>query len=227
MKKRSYARARKNYAAILIFLAFMVGLIIFLVIDHGVLGIRPPLEVPFIPLGQDMNENGVDDALDIVEGARLQVEARPAYRSQYHAGGYPPDDEGVCTDLVWRALKHAGYDLKEAIDKDIAQNPNQYPRASTPDPNIDFRRVPNLHVFLKRNHITLTTELRPWDLDNLTEWQPGDIVILGRDDDHIGIVSDKRRRDGVPLIIHHAAGYPTEDDALAHWPISGHFRLKR
>lgn len=36
------------------------------------------------------------------------------------------------------------------IDADIAENTGLYPRAQgTPDPNIDFRRVPNLRVFFE------------------------------------------------------------------------------
>lgn len=189
---------------------------------------RPPLAVETILSGVDTNGNGIDDSLDIVIGAREQVEARPVYKSAYYEGGYPPQDEGVCTDLVWRALWNAGYELKTSVDRDIAKAVGLYPRvAGRPDPNIDFRRVPNLFTFLSRTCESLTTEAKPWDADNAREWQPGDIVIFGTGYDHIGIVSDKRMRNGIPLVIHHGGGRPVEDNALGYrknWA-TAHFRL--
>ncbi len=191
--------------------------------------IRPPMEIEVIPIGHDQNGNGKDDAVDLVEGARAQVDAKPIYKSAYYAGGYPPDDEGVCTDLVWRAFEYAGFDLKSMIDKDIASRAQEYPRVNnTPDPNIDFRRVPNLYVFFERHARVLTNEVKPWDPENLKQWQPGDIVILGRGYDHIGIVSDKRFRNGVPKILHHGSKYPGENNALGYWPggVKAHFRIQ-
>lgn len=193
-----------------------------------VLSFRPRPQIDAILSGMDVNDNGLDDSLDIVTGARAQIEARPRYKSAYYDGGYPPDNEGVCTDLVWRALACAGYDLKTRIDDDIRLNHDQYPRTQgKPDPNIDFRRVPNVSVFLKRGARSLTTEVIPWDAENLTEWQAGDLVIFGQDS-HIGIVSDARTRSGVPLIIHHGSGRPRENNALGHWKnrITGHYRIK-
>jgi uncharacterized protein YijF (DUF1287 family) len=194
-----------------------------------VLSLRPRLEVEQVLSGVDRNANGTDDSLDIVNGARAQVEARPVYKNAYYEGGYPPESEGVCTDLVWRALMAAGYDLKSEIDKDIALNVDLYPQVQGhPDPNIDFRRVPNISFFLKRTAISLTTEVIPWDAENLKQWQPGDIVIFGQHDDHIGIVSDRRMKNGVPLVIHHGSGYPCEDNALGYWrsDITGHYRIR-
>ena len=40
----------------------------------------------------------------------------------------------------------AGYDLKSLVDGHIAENPELYPDEA--DPNIDFRRVKNLYIFL-------------------------------------------------------------------------------
>jgi uncharacterized protein YijF (DUF1287 family) len=190
--------------------------------------LRPSLEIEAVPLSHDQDGNGKDDSIDLVEGARAQVEQRPFYKSAYYAGGYPPENEGVCTDLVWRAFKHAGFDLKAMVDTDIASAVNEYPRVgNVPDPNIDFRRVPNLYVFFKRHAITLTGEVIPWDAENLKEWQPGDIVILGQRYDHIGIVSDKRFRNGIPKVLHHGSTHPGEDNALVYWPggILAHFRI--
>lgn len=48
----------------------------------------------------DCNQNGVDDYTDILLGARQDARRHPRYHSAYYAGGYPPEDEGVCTDVV-------------------------------------------------------------------------------------------------------------------------------
>lgn len=173
----------------------------------------------------DYDSDGIDDYTDILEGAKLEAENHPKYKSAYYKGGYPPDDEGVCTDVIWRALKNAGYSLKDMIDEDIKNNVELYPRVDgKPDPNIDFRRVPNLMVYFERNHISLTI-----DLSEIEEWQPGDIVVF--ENNHIGIISDKRNERGVPYIIHNAAQPNREEDGLEfyneNWrKISAHYRLK-
>jgi uncharacterized protein YijF (DUF1287 family) len=170
--------------------------------------------------GSDQNRNGVDDSTDILLGARTDAENRPVYRSDYYEGGYPPDGEGVCTDVVWRAFSNAGFNLKDMVDSDIAANIDSYPRVEgSPDPNIDFRRVPNLRVFFERKAISLTL-----DISEIEEWQPGDIVTYG--DTHIAIVSDRRNKTGKPYIIHNLGQYNREEDALTRKVISGHFRLK-
>ena len=173
----------------------------------------------------DFDNDGIDDYTDILEGARIDAINKPKYKSEYYAGGYPPDDEGVCTDVIWRALKNAGYILKDMIDEDIRNNINEYPRVEgKPDSNIDFRRVPNLMVYFERNHISLTT-----DLNKIEEWQPGDIVVFGND--HVGIISDKRNKRGIPYLIHNGGQNNREEDGLEfyneNWKkISAHFRLK-
>jgi len=173
----------------------------------------------------DYNENGIDDYTDIVNGAILEGKKRPTYRSKYYSGGYPPEDEGVCTDLIWRSLKYAGYDLKEMIDKDIEENIEEYPRIKVQDKNIDFRRVYNLHVFLKRNTLSLTV-----DINKIDEFQPGDILVFEKDK-HIGIVSNKRNKKGIPYLLHHTSSMINylsylEEDILEDYKIIGHFRFK-
>ncbi len=56
----------------------------------------------------DYNRNGLDDYTDILRGAKKDAARKPRYRSHYYAGGYPPKDEGVCSDLIWRAFSNAG-----------------------------------------------------------------------------------------------------------------------
>lgn len=172
----------------------------------------------------DKDGDGIDDYTDILLGAKAEAERKPEYKSAYYGGGYPPDTEGVCTDVIWRALRDAGYSLKDMVDEDIAQNVEAYPRVNgKPEPNIDFRRVPNLKVYFERNHITLTN-----DLSQIAEWQPGDIVVFGSS--HIGIISDKRNSKGIPHLIHNGGQPNREEDILELYnqyePISGHYRLK-
>lgn len=167
----------------------------------------------------DFNKNGVDDYTDFLLGARAYVKTKPKYDGSYFKGGYPPKEIGVCTDVIWNAFKQAGYCLKDMVDQDIKENIDLYKRVNgKPDPNIDFRRVPNLMVFFERHGISLTTD--PNDID---QWQPGDIITYGQK--HIGIVSDKRNRKGIPYIIHNGGQPKLEEDALARGEISGHYRF--
>ena len=78
----------------------------------------------------------------------------------------------------------------------------------------------NLKIYFKRKTISLTT-----DPKKIEEWQAGDIVIFKK---HIGIVSDKRNKRGVPFIIHHANPYQRyyEEDILEYRnDIVGHYRV--
>ncbi len=176
----------------------------------------------------DYDNDGIEDYADILEGAKIEAENKPEYKDAYYAGGYPPDTEGVCSDVIWRSLKNAGYSLKDMVDKDIAENINEYPRVNgKPDPNIDFRRVKNLIVYFERNHISLTI-----DLSKIEEWQAGDIVVFqAGGKDHIGIISDKRNEKGIPFLIHNGGQENREEDGLEFyneyvWPITAHYRLK-
>lgn len=188
------------------------------------------LQVPTIECLLDKDQDGITDLKDIVAGGKEEVQRRPRYRDAYYAGGYPPENEGVCTDVIWRALHHAGYDLKAMIDDDIRQNAALYPRVNEGrDSNIDFRRVQNLRVFFQRHGQELTTEVIPNDVDNLSQWQPGDIVTFALPHEHIAIISDLRRPDGVPFILHNGGPVASEEDRLLTWPspITGHYRFPK
>ncbi|RJX22858.1 MAG: DUF1287 domain-containing protein [Ammonifex sp.] len=189
---------------------------------------EPRLHVPLVIENRDVNENGIPDALDFAAGARREVERRTRYDAAYCAGGYPPEGRGACTDVVWRAFREAGYDLKRMVDEDIRKAPAAYGATGRrPDPNIDFRRVKNLVVFFGRHGRELATEVIPGDSDNLAKWQPGDIVVFGPTWEHIGIVSESRLPDGVPLVINNAGPCASESDCLLSWPsgITHHFRF--
>lgn len=167
----------------------------------------------------DFNSNGVDDFTDILEGAKLDAEKKPEYNGRYYEGGYPPDNIGVCTDVIWRAFKQAGYNLRAMLDNDIKENPNRYPNIEKPDSNIDFRRVRNLRRFFEKYSVSLTT-----DPEDISQWQPGDIVVY-KNEKHIAIVSDKRNNKGTAYIIHNAGQPVRDEDALTRQTISAHYRF--
>ena len=167
----------------------------------------------------DYNNNGIDDYTDILLGARLDAENHPTYDGAYQSGGYPPDDIGVCTDVVWRAFKNAGYSLRAMVDKDIENRPEAYKNIEKADSNIDFRRVKNLKVFFEEYGVSLTL-----DTKLIKEWHPGDIVIFG-DDKHIGIISDKRNKRGQPYVIHNGGQPNREEDYLDRSTVTAHYRF--
>ena len=167
----------------------------------------------------DKDNDGVDDQTDILNNVREYIATNPKYKSKYYASGYPDDGYGVCTDVVAFGLKGAGYDLMELVNEDIKNNRNNY-NIDTIDKNIDFRRVQNLKIYFENNAISLTTDV--YDIEN---WQGGDIVIF---ENHIGIVSHNRNRNGVTFIIHHAnplQKYYEEDILELREDIVGHYRI--
>lgn len=167
----------------------------------------------------DKDNDGIDDQTDILNNVRNYIKTNPKYKSKYYATGYPNDEYGVCTDVVAFGLKGAGYDLMNLVNEHIKSNINLYD-IDVIDKNIDFRRVQNLKVYLDNNTIVLTN-----DINKLKEWQGGDIVVFKN---HIGIVSDKRNKKGIPFIIHHANPYQRyyEEDILEYRnDIIGHYRI--
>lgn len=167
----------------------------------------------------DKDRDGIDDQIDILQGALNYIASRPKYKSKYYQTGYPDDEYGVCTDVVAHAFNNAGYDLMILIQEDMKANPDDY-NIDKPDINIDFRRVRNLKVYFSHSAISLTT-----DISVIEEWQGGDIVIF---QNHIGIVSDRRNRNGVPYVIHHNDPWQktyeqdileNRDDIIGHYSV--------
>ena len=169
---------------------------------------------------KDMDNDGIDDQTDILEGALNYIAKEPIYKSKYYSDtGYPNDNYGVCTDVVAFALLNAGYDLKTLVEQDIAEYEKEY-AIMEPDENIDFRRVKNLNIYFQHNAILLTT-----DITETEQWQGGDIVVFEK---HIGIVSDRRNEKGIPYVIHHNSLMQKryEEDILEkREDIVGHYRV--
>lgn len=169
----------------------------------------------------DKDNDGMDDQTDILNNVRKYIGTNPKYKSKYYGSGYPDDEYGVCTDVVAFGLKEAGYDIMELLNEDVLKNREKY-SIEVVDKRIDFRRVENLNVYFKNNSISLTT-----DLSEIEVWQGGDIIVFRN---HIGIISDKRNKKGIPFLIHHAhpAQLRYEEDILSTYDpsdIIGHYRI--
>ena len=167
----------------------------------------------------DFDNDGIDDQTDVLDGVKNYVARNPKYKSKYYETGYPNDEYGVCTDVVTFGLNNAGYDLMTLVNEDIKNNIDRY-NIEVIDKNIDFRRVKNLKIYFERNAISLTT-----DVSKIEEWQGGDIIIF---ENHIGVISDSRNKNGVPFVIHHAnpfQKYYEEDILETRNDIVGHYRI--
>lgn len=168
-------------------------------------------------------------ASDLPQLARRQIGVTVSYDPSYvtlaYPGGDVPQDRGVCTDVVIRAMRLKGLDLQVAVHEDMKAHFSAYPDnwgLKRPDKNIDHRRVPNLQTYFRR---------RGWQVpvtENPEDYQPGDIVtcLVGGSLPHIMIVSDRKAPDGTPLIIHNIGAGTQEEDCLFSFPLTGHYRPK-
>jgi hypothetical protein len=186
--------------------------------------------VPTVVPDQDQNHNGIPDSIDLVNGARQEVTGHTLYDTRSYPGGYPPEGRGDDADVIWRAFEAAGYNLKDMVNADIQADPAAYKDfVKKPDPDNDFRKVGVLDKFFQRHAAVLNKDVQPGNVSSLMQWQPGDIVVFGlpADPDHIAIISDRRRKDGVPLVIHNAGPWATEGDYILRWhsKIDHHFRF--
>lgn len=188
---------------------------------------------------------------EVTNGTRYNTEMLEKYYPPTYTGGedvgkavYPKGDvhpkEGICADLVVRALRNANIDLQALVHRDILANKKAY-GVKVPDKYIDHRRVWILKTYFKRKWKELSIKL-----DTPNHWQPGDVVVWdigSKKHLHIGIVGKKKRRDGLPYVIHNMryipfvfAGKTIEQDILegpellgisaGEWKIIGHYRIK-
>lgn len=209
---------KKIIITIIIFLLLILTLYIFNYIPHKMYT-NEDFNIEDYISSIDNDNDGIDDQTDILNNARDYISRKPKYKSKYYSTGYPDDNYGVCTDVVAYSLKNAGYYLMELVNNDINDNKDKY-NIKTIDKNIDFRRVVNLKVYFDNHAISLTT-----DINKIADWQGGDIVVFKK---HIGIVSDKRNKNGIPFIIHHANPFQRsyEEDILENRiDIIGHYRI--
>ena len=155
----------------------------------------------------------------------VTLEYDPAYVRLNYPGGDVPQDRGVCTDVVIRAMRQLNFDLQKEVHEDMKQNFALYPKRwglKRPDKNIDHRRVANLQTFFTRKGWSLPVSKKAED------YHAGDLVtclVAGRLP-HIMIVSDRKNAQGVPYIIHNIGAGAVEEDDLFTYPLTGHYRPK-
>jgi hypothetical protein len=140
-----------------------------------------------------------------------------------YPGGDVPIHTGCCTDVLIRAFRKLDIDLQQLIHEDMKSNFSHYPRKwgmKAPDTNIDHRRVSNLMKFFERKADSIKISKNPQD------YYPGDLAAwnLGKGILHIGIVSDRRTSDRIPLVIHNIGQGAKEENILFQFGIIGHYR---
>lgn len=160
----------------------------------------------------------------VVDHAKWQSTQQVTYNGSYRTIGYPngdvPANIGVCTDVVIRAYRSAGFDLQELIHKDILVNKEEYDKrkyyGKKVDSNIDHRRTFNLRTFFTRQGAK-----QPINGNYL----PGDIVFWDIAAGHVGIVTDIK----VPgtnryYVVHNICCGPQVEDFLNKAKIIDHYR---
>jgi uncharacterized protein len=159
-----------------------------------------------------------------IERTSHTVRYDPAYVRLTYPGGDVPADTGVCTDEIIRSYRTLGIDLQKEVHEDMVRNFSLYPRqrrwlGSSPDSNIDHRRVPNLMVFFSRKGKRLPVTSHGED------YSPGDLVTwdLGGGVPHIGIVVDHQAAGGRHMVVHNIGRGPKMEDVLFSWKITGHY----
>ncbi len=180
----------------------------------------------------DIDKDGIPDTLDLLVGAMKTVENAANYGGGYRRidfpGGDIPREDGVCTDVVVRAVRNAGLDIQAELQRDIRRAPRAYPMVKKRNPNIDHRRVKTLLPYFKRRWQEHSNGLK----DQNDPLRPGDIVFMDTfpkrsGPDHIGIVSNTRGMSGHYLVINNwTNGFHTaEMDLLSFVPVTHRFRL--
>ena len=158
--------------------------------------------------------------------AQKQVGQTLTYNPEYVYIKYPMGDiplsKGVCTDVVVRAFRGVNIDLQERIYKDKKKFPKRYKGlyyTDKLDPNIDHRRVKNIQKYLISRGYRVNDSFKPGDI---VLWKlQGKTKVL----DHIGICSNKKNRQGEPLILHNINSGVKEEDVLRKYKIVDHFRV--
>jgi uncharacterized protein YijF (DUF1287 family) len=201
--------------------------------------LRPLLAAARVHEGKaehDHDGDGIPDALDVLIGAKKEVlnaesytEAAEDYIGMKYPGGDVPRTIGVCTDVIVRAVRNAGIDLQKELHEDIRRAKNAYPMVKgTGDASIDQRRVGTLLPYFKRHWQQHTAKLD----DPNDPLRPGDVIFMDTfpsrpGPDHIGILSDRTDKDGLPLVINNWTDgtVVAEMDLLTFVPVLYRFRL--
>jgi D-alanyl-D-alanine dipeptidase len=141
-----------------------------------------------------------------------------------YPGGDVPREIGVCTDVIVRSLRNAGYDLQRLVHEDILQARQAYPMVSKPNTDIDHRRVKSLLPYFQRKADVLAEPRDPL--------RPGDVIFMDTFPDrpgseHVGILADADGGSGRPLVINNwTEGTVTKPmDLLSFVPVTQRYRM--
>ncbi len=167
--------------------------------------------------------------------AVVRTRSRVRYDGRYVNIAYPwgdvPSNIGVCTDVVIRSYRRLGIDLQKAVHEDMSNGGfYDYPNVkkwnlTSPDKNIDHRRVYNLQAFFRRHGAQLPITRNP------NHYKPGDLVtwMVGPNLPHIGVVVEQRSKADPRrhMIVHNIAHGPQMEDVLFRFRITGHYRYNK
>lgn len=178
-----------------------------------------------LPLVRSARATQVTIGQALLAAARAQIGVTTLYDPAYVQLAYPmgdiPRERGVCSDVVIRALRDGlEADLQRLVHEDMRAHFGRYPKLwglTSTDRNIDHRRVPNLRRYFERHAMALAEG---------AEFLPGDLVTLTVPPNlpHIALVSDVPGPSGFPLIVHNIGRGTQEEDRLAEFPLTGHYR---
>ncbi len=185
------------------------------------------------------SEATVAVAAEIVNAAKAMTSLPTRYKMSYPKIAYPAGDidprEGLCCDVVVRALRAGGIDLQELVYEDYLSEPGPYRRARMGpfqrgiDKSWAHRRTALLDVFFSRKALTLPTK---YSSKTAEEWRPGDIVIYKRngwETWHIALISDATApKTAEPLLIDawQDPGKVSQTHTLTSFgTIGGHYRI--
>ena len=180
----------------------------------------------------DADRDGIPDPLDVLIGGKKTVLDAAPYGGGYilidYPGGDIPRGKGVCTDVIIRAGRNAGFDLQSALQRDLRSARRAYPMVKRPNASIDHRRVKTILPYFERHWDRRKVELDAAD-DPL---RPGDVVFFDTfpskpGPDHIGVVSDTPGPSGLPMVINSwTDGFRTSEmDLLSFVPVTHRFRF--
>jgi uncharacterized protein YijF (DUF1287 family) len=154
------------------------------------------------------------------------IDYDPAYFSIEYPNGDVPANKGVCTDVVIRSYRKLGIDLQKEVHEDMVAHFAEYPNLekwgmTKTDTNIDHRRVPNLEIFFERNgeKLVITQDAKDYKTGEIVTW------LINNKLPHIGIVTNKKSKDGKRnLIVHNVGNGQVLQDCLFEYKIVGHYK---